>query len=578
MASILQSLAPRSRMRARQLVLLLVGILDLDKQLAVVHALGAAHADPAHLQVAEEQLGLGPQGVRKLMYVEHEAAHRGGHDDQLNTAVTSYDGSWRGTVTDEDLDRHVAELILKEAKKKAERYASEGVRAYLPESSNVPRANKRFLSSIIRNTDEHNKTILRAQALAAQEIKEQREEQERRDRRARAEEAAEAERLRRGGAGSSRDHRRDRDRKRRDRSWERRDDDRYEYDRERRRRSQRRHRHEDDDRSHRHRSSRHKRDRSRSYSTERKEERRTRDYRKSYSSEDDEESSRRRRDRKRARSRSRSDSEDSWDSREKGRDRSRRYRSPEDDGKYRASSRKSRSAAGSRSSSREGYRSAPVLDHQDSLARHGSGVRDEHSTHSTHSPRLPTTDPDREAELRSKLKGKRKAEDNDFSDRESRYSSKSTGKGKARDKETLIEPSKKSTSRRSRPRSPSSSPPPVPPPPPIESKMDKYFEASYDPRLDVAPLKVPEIPATGLIDDAAFEGWDAMLRLIELRRQDKAEKKWLEKHGIKDSSKDKKGISTGVSERWDSGPSVMDIEYKKRGSVREWDLCKETPT
>lgn len=34
-------------------------------------------------------------------------------------------------VTDDDLDRHVAELILKEAKKKAERYGQDGIRAYL---------------------------------------------------------------------------------------------------------------------------------------------------------------------------------------------------------------------------------------------------------------------------------------------------------------------------------------------------------------------------------------------------------------------------------------------------------------
>jgi len=35
------------------------------------------------------------------------------------------------TVTDEDLDRHVAELILKEAKKKAEKYSQHGIRAYI---------------------------------------------------------------------------------------------------------------------------------------------------------------------------------------------------------------------------------------------------------------------------------------------------------------------------------------------------------------------------------------------------------------------------------------------------------------
>jgi hypothetical protein len=36
------------------------------------------------------------------------------------------------TVTDEELDRHVADLILKEAKAKADRYVKDGIRAYLP--------------------------------------------------------------------------------------------------------------------------------------------------------------------------------------------------------------------------------------------------------------------------------------------------------------------------------------------------------------------------------------------------------------------------------------------------------------
>jgi hypothetical protein len=34
-------------------------------------------------------------------------------------------------VRDEDLDHHVAELILKEAKQKGERYNTDGIRAYL---------------------------------------------------------------------------------------------------------------------------------------------------------------------------------------------------------------------------------------------------------------------------------------------------------------------------------------------------------------------------------------------------------------------------------------------------------------
>lgn len=42
----------------------------------------------------------------------------------MGTSLTS-------TVTDADLDRHVAELILKEAKRKAERYKEHGVHAFV---------------------------------------------------------------------------------------------------------------------------------------------------------------------------------------------------------------------------------------------------------------------------------------------------------------------------------------------------------------------------------------------------------------------------------------------------------------
>jgi hypothetical protein len=42
---------------------------------------------------------------------------------QMGTSVPS-------SVTDEELDRHVAELIVREAKKKAELYMQSGIRAY----------------------------------------------------------------------------------------------------------------------------------------------------------------------------------------------------------------------------------------------------------------------------------------------------------------------------------------------------------------------------------------------------------------------------------------------------------------
>ena len=51
-----------------------------------------------------------------------------------NLVRASMGSSVSPTVTDEDLDRHVAELILKEAKKKAERYQETGIRAYLAPS------------------------------------------------------------------------------------------------------------------------------------------------------------------------------------------------------------------------------------------------------------------------------------------------------------------------------------------------------------------------------------------------------------------------------------------------------------
>jgi len=103
--------------------------------------------------------------------------------------------------------------------------------------------------------------------------------------------------------------------------------------------------------------------------------------------------------------------------------------------------------------------------------------------------------------------------------------------------------------------------------------MDKYFEESYDPRLDVAPLTVPAVPKTGLINDAEYAAWDAMLELLRQRREDKEEKKRLEKLGFDTS--DKKVPTSKLKNPGDGGESIMCIEYKKRGSVREWDLGKE---
>ena len=101
--------------------------------------------------------------------------------------------------------------------------------------------------------------------------------------------------------------------------------------------------------------------------------------------------------------------------------------------------------------------------------------------------------------------------------------------------------------------------------------MDKYFSPSYDPRLDVTPLSTKvNVPKTGLITDEDFAGWETMLELIRQRREDKADKKRMERLGISKETSTKKS-SQMVSDTID----VMSIEYKKRGSVREWDLGKE---
>lgn len=115
----------------------------------------------------------------------------------------------------------------------------------------------------------------------------------------------------------------------------------------------------------------------------------------------------------------------------------------------------------------------------------------------------------------------------------------------------------------------------------LPSKMDKYFEESYDPRLDTGPMTVPTIPNTGLIDGPEFESWEAMLDIIRQRREDKAERKRLQRLGLlPDKEKKEKKVKEKIeksSDAWsmDTGTSIMDIQYSKKGAVREWDMGKE---
>lgn len=98
--------------------------------------------------------------------------------------------------------------------------------------------------------------------------------------------------------------------------------------------------------------------------------------------------------------------------------------------------------------------------------------------------------------------------------------------------------------------------------------MDKYFAESYDPRLDVAPLAPPSVPATGLIDNSEYAGWDAMLDLIRVRREDKEDKRRLERLGIGKDTLKKDRTKSGEGEK---ELGLMDIKYSK---TREWDIGK----
>ena len=523
---------------------------------------------------------------------------------QMGTSVSS-------KVSDEDLDRHVAELILKEAKKKAEQYGKQGISAYLPQSvhsplflllvltpfvkqyrpeSNVPKPNKRFLSSIIRNTDDHNKSILRSQALSAAEIRMEREAQVRADRRARAQEAVAAERARRSVRG--RDDSWDRERRRRERSWERHESDEGED-----RRPKRRRRDDDEDgveheRSHGSRSARRSRRDEEGSSRRRKH--------RSRSLSDDEEEREKSRRRLRRTSISRSRSPDDKPSSRGTTSKRHRSHSPDDEGhpdhrtrdKRRShrhdSSRRHRHRHRSRSPSRTPDKASrsETLSEGLSVGNRPSGSR------ASSQPPVTEDLARRESELRRKLKGKGKASTEESARPHSRTSVLDTSMA-SRD----VSP-KPPRSPSPGPRPPPGPPPPLPPPadfspgivrPDLPSKMDKYFEASYDPRLDVAPLAAPSIPSTGLLNNAEFEGWDAMLELIKQKRADKAERKRLERLGLveKSGGKEKKKGKSKVAELgvagtlagWsEGGDGLMDIEYKKRGSVREWDLGKESPT
>ncbi|RUS24604.1 hypothetical protein BC938DRAFT_473332 [Jimgerdemannia flammicorona] len=97
-------------------------------------------------------------------------------DTIVNGLVRAAVGGNTASVPDADLDKYVADLILKEAAAKNKNYNKIGVRAYLPDTG-------RFLLNIVKATDDHNQTLIRqAQEQAAEKLREaRREDEQRRD-------------------------------------------------------------------------------------------------------------------------------------------------------------------------------------------------------------------------------------------------------------------------------------------------------------------------------------------------------------------------------------------------------------
>jgi hypothetical protein len=490
------------------------------------------------------------------------------------------------SVSEADLDAHVAQLILKEAKQKAERYAQLGISALVAQCVPFPpfilaiaegyecrkegkaaSTDKRFLTSILRRTDDHNRAVLRTQAEQAAAIKQQREEEERAERRARAEEAAEAERLRR------RSHRSSRRSERNDGRRDRRDYDRRDRDRHRERSVDRRSDEEDD----------------RVWRESRREGKRR-------ALEDNDEDAPRHSSHKRTRRSSRDDNRRTR-SRRAGSSSRTASASPGPSSREDSSSKHAHSRQRQRSRSQDDVQSRkPLRQHEPSRDRgdHASR-RDDHDSKPPVRPKDPVSEeeslslpaqPKEHINTEFHWRRSRSPGDTDTRSERSRrrrsYSPSTSGNTPGPPSPPrLTSASVHRTLKSAGPPPPSTAPPPMPrsPPPPLRprgrgaaskpdpgaaglsSKMDRYFDATYDPRLDVAKLTAPAIPATGLLDDADFAGWDAMLDLIRVRRQEKEERKWLEKHGVKPTPVEELG--------------VMDIQYKKRGSVREWDMGKD---
>ncbi|KAH8550370.1 hypothetical protein BGW37DRAFT_443345 [Umbelopsis sp. PMI_123] len=140
----------------------------------------------------------------------------------VSDLVRAAAGGDTSNVADEDLDKYVADLLLREAQANKKKYNEIGVRAYLPDSgtlpSTLPKMNKRFLLNVVKATDSHNQALIRAAEEQAQANRRHMQEDDRDRRLSRSRTSSTTSRSNRTRDSRSRSPPRDYNRRMRDRS------------------------------------------------------------------------------------------------------------------------------------------------------------------------------------------------------------------------------------------------------------------------------------------------------------------------------------------------------------------------
>ncbi|KAL7342134.1 hypothetical protein BJY59DRAFT_647536 [Rhodotorula toruloides] len=99
------------------------------------------------------------------------ATNYGSLTDIVSSLTRAQVGSAATSVADDELDKRIAEMLLKEAKQKDKMWGERGTRAYYDpdkeKTAAIRKPNTRFLSAVIRNVDDHNTALRRADEAAA---------------------------------------------------------------------------------------------------------------------------------------------------------------------------------------------------------------------------------------------------------------------------------------------------------------------------------------------------------------------------------------------------------------------------